>query len=146
MPESKKSIIQGITDFFLGCPLLKDGVFNVDYLGEEAIQYSVETIPSNPVIYEYVDGTQIRQYTFGFGSREYYTQERFQNIENSSFYEELSDWVEEQSRAGNFPVMPDDLTPDSLEVTTSGYIFGSSEEYARYQIQMRLIYIKNTRR
>lgn len=38
-----ESIIQGLVDYFMGCPLLKDGVFRMDALGEEAVEYTIET-------------------------------------------------------------------------------------------------------
>ena len=35
-----RSIIQGVSDYFLNCPLLKDGVFRVDALGTEPVDKS----------------------------------------------------------------------------------------------------------
>ena len=83
------SIIQGLTDYFMKCPLLKDGVFRVDALGNEAVEYTIETGVVSPVIQEYLDGSSIRQYKFTFGSREYYSLDRLENIQNSTFYENL---------------------------------------------------------
>ena len=45
-----KSIIQGVSDYFLNCPLLKDGVFRVDALGTEPVEYTIETGISDPII------------------------------------------------------------------------------------------------
>ena len=44
-----KSIIQGVSDYFLNCPLLKDGVFRVDALGTEPVEYTIETGIFDPV-------------------------------------------------------------------------------------------------
>ena len=74
--------------------------------------------------------------------REFYTMDRLQNIANSGFYEDLADWVEEQSRIGNLPVLPDGMTADSMEVMSPGYIFDMTGKTARYQMPMRLVYIK----
>lgn len=38
-----KSIMDGIADYFLRCPLLKDGVFRVDALGPDPVEYTIET-------------------------------------------------------------------------------------------------------
>ena len=35
-----KSIIEGVADFFKGCPLLNAGVFRVDALGDEPQEYT----------------------------------------------------------------------------------------------------------
>ena len=96
------SVLEGITEYFLKCPLLKDGVFRVDALGPDPVEYTIETGIFDPVIQRYVDGSSERQYQFQFGSREFYSMDRVQNIENSTFYEEFADWVEENSMAGKF--------------------------------------------
>ncbi|MGN0398806.1 MAG: hypothetical protein ACI4EO_01645 [Blautia sp.] len=136
------SIIQSVTDFFLDCPLLKDGVFRVDALGASGIEYTIETGTFDPIVQEFVDGSSIRQYQFSFGSREYYSMDRIQNIENSAFYERLADWVEEQSKLGNLPKLPDGMDAEEMQVMSPGYIFDISMKNARYQIPLRLVYFK----
>lgn len=126
----------------MGCPLLKDGVFRMDALGPDPVEYTIETGTFTPIVQSYVDGSSVRQYQFSFGSREYYDMDRLQNIENSSFYEDLAEWVEEQSRAGNLPELPDGMIPEELEVLSPGYIYDITMKNARYQIPLRLIYLK----
>ena len=137
-----KSIIGGVTDFFMKCPLLKGGVFRVDALGDHAVEYAIETGIFEPILRRYVNGDTERQYQFNFGSREFYSMDRIQNIQNSAFYEEFADWVEEQNRNENFPELPDGCEPRSLEVLSPGYIYDGSMRNARYQIQLRLTYYK----
>ena len=67
------SIIEGLTDSFLQCPLLKDGVFRVDALGSDPVEYALETGMTSPIVRTYVDGSSIRQYQFNFNSREAYS-------------------------------------------------------------------------
>ena len=87
-----KSIIEGVADFFKGCPLLNAGVFRVDALGDEPQEYTIETGIFNPIIETYIDGSSDRRYQFNFGSREYYNMDRLQNIANSTFYEDFANW------------------------------------------------------
>ena len=136
------SIIESLAGYFLTCPLLKDGYFHVDFLGPDPVEYTLEVLPCDPIVKRYVNGDTLRRYLFVFGSREYYSADRTQNIGNVAFYEELSDWVEERSRAGDFPELPDGLSPDGLRTVSSGYLFDESMESARYQIQLELIYYK----
>ena len=89
-----KSIIEGLTDYFLQCPLLKDGVFRVDALGSEPVEYALATGMTSPVVRTYVDGSSIRQYQFNFNSREAYSMDRILAIQNQSFYEDFCNWVE----------------------------------------------------
>ena len=97
------SIIDALEKYFIGCELLKDGALRVDYLGEKPVEYTIEVLPCDPVVKRYLGGSTVRQYLFAFGSREFYSQERLQNIQNSAFYELLADWVETRSLSGILP-------------------------------------------
>jgi hypothetical protein len=134
------NIIQGIIDYFMDCPLLKDGVFHLDALGDEPVEYVIDTGIFDPIIRTYVNGDTERQYQFTFGSREAYSLDRINNLSNSAFYEMFQEWVEEQNRLGHFPVLPDGCEPRELVCTSSGYLFDNAGTSARYQIQLRLEY------
>lgn len=108
----------------------------------EPIEYVLETGMTNPILTTYLDGSSLRQYQFTFGSREYYSLDRAQNIDNSTFYEQFCDWVEAQNKAGIFPELPEGCEPQQLNVITPGYLFDASMESARYQVQLQLIYFK----
>lgn len=136
------SIIDALEKYFIGCELLKDGALRVDYLGEKPVEYTIEVLPCDPVVKRYLGGSAVRQYLFAFGSREFYSQERLQNIQNSAFYELLADWVETRSMSGILPELPDGMEAQQLEVVSSGYLFDGSMTNARYQIQLRLLYFK----
>ena len=136
------SIIDALEKYFIGCELLKDGALRVDYLEEKPVEYTIEVLPCDPVVKRYLGGSTVRQYLFAFGSREFYSQERLQNIQNSAFYERLADWVETKSMSGVLPELPDGMEAQQLEVVSSGYLFDGSMTNARYQIQLRLLYFK----
>ena len=136
------SIIDALEKYFIGCELLKDGALRVDYLGEKPVEYTIEVLPCDPVVKRYLGGSTVRQYLFAFGSREFYSQERLQNIQNSAFYERLADWVETKSKSWVLPELPDGMEAQQLEVVSSGYLFDGSMTNARYQIQLRLLYFK----
>lgn len=136
------SIIDALEKYFIGCELLKDGALRVDYLGEKPVEYTIEVLPCDPVVKRYLGGSTVRQYLFAFGSREFYSQERLQNIQNSAFYELLADWVETRNLSGILPELPDGMEAQQLEVVSSGYLFDGSMTNARYQIQLRLLYFK----
>lgn len=137
-----ESIIEGLDRYFRDCPLLQDGVFRVDALGDEAVEYMLEPGISSPVVKTYVDGSSVRQYLFNFNSREYYGMDRVQAIQNSTFYEKFGEWVEEQSEAGRLPELPEGMEARSISVLTPGYLYDASFTSARYQIQLQLKYYK----
>lgn len=135
-----KPIIEGIRDYILSYPELKDGCLMVDVLGSEPVEYTVETVPCDPIHTRYVDGDCIKQFLFIFASREYFGEDVNQAIENLSFYEEFEDWIYEQNQSGSLPDLGDGRSPISIEVLTRGYSLSETANTARYQIQLRLLY------
>ncbi len=135
------AIIDGLKEFFKECPLLGDGVINVNYLGSKKADYSIESVPAEPVLRRYVDGATLRQYVFVFASREYYDDDREENIRAAGFYEQLQSWLEERNRTGRLPEISDG-TALRLETLSGGYVLSDRAGTARYQMQCRLIYKK----
>lgn len=134
-----KPIIECVREYIKEFPELKDGYLYVDYLGSQAVEYTVDAVPCDPVYKRYTDGGCLRQFLFLFASREYYSADVNQCIENLSFYELFARWVETQNDRGQLPDL-DGRTPVSLEVLTGGYAFDADENTARYQMQLRLVY------
>lgn len=139
-------IIDGLRNYIRKCPHL--GTFNnairvnVNYLEPHADNYSIEEIPIEPILKEYVNGDSIRQYAFIFTSREPYGADVLQNIDNSGFYEKFAEWVEQNSDDGIFPKLDNNLEPLEIKVTSTGYAFAVTEDTAQFQIQLRLKYFK----
>ncbi len=137
-------IIDSIRDYMLDCPVLDAyAKLNVDFLGTQPTEYTIDSQPTTSIVKQYVDGSVIKQFVFVFGSREYYGPDVLQNIENSGFYEELSEWFDEQSKIGNLPTLKDGKKAIKIEALTTGYLFDATEDNARYQIQARLIYYED---
>lgn len=136
-------IIDSIRDYMLDCPVLDAyAKLNVDFLGTQPTEYTIDSQPVTSIVKQYVDGSAIKQFVFVFGSREYYGPDVLQNIENSGFYEELSEWFDKQSKTGNLPTLKDGKKAIKIEALTTGYLFDATEDNARYQIQARLIYFE----
>ena len=136
------TIIKALRDYFLTCPLMGDSKINVDYLPESGVEYSIDTTPATEVIKRYVNGDTKRQYLFVIRSVNEYGSDTLQNIANSGFYEEFSDWLEAQTEAENFPVIPGGMKPEKIEAQTTGYLFTTSPDAGKYQIQCRLVYLQ----
>lgn len=140
--ERPSSIIEGVVAYLEVCPLLKDGAFRLDALGDQPTEYVIEVGVFDPVIETYIDGSSDRRYQVNFGSREAYDLDRLQNMANSSFYEGFASWLEGQNRAGILPGLPVGCTPETIEAQSSGYLFNEDGKSARYQIQIELTYHK----
>lgn len=139
-------IIDGLRTYIRKCPALrkynKAVKVNVDYLEDKPTTYSIEEVPSDIVIQKYVDGSSKRQYVFVFASRESYSEDVIDNINNSGFYEDFAEWLEEQTNNDNLPFIGDDKEVLKIEAMTNGYAFKTDVDTARYQIQCRMIYMK----
>lgn len=139
-------IITTLRAYMLACPLLADlKKLNIDYLGTAGPgEYSIDTVPTNPIVKKYADGGAIKQYTFVFASKEFYGDDPLEQLDSLGFYENLQEWFEEMTNKNTLPELDDGRTSISLETLTSGYIFDSSEiGKARYQIQARLKYLED---
>jgi hypothetical protein len=137
------SMIERIRDYVLTYPQLPDGAVQIDYLGAEAGQFTLEAVPCDPVYRRYTDGGCIRQYLFVFASRSYYGADVALCAENQALFEGLSRWIRENDRQGALPVLDEGCTAERLDVLSSGYVLSEDTESARYQMQLRLIYTDN---
>lgn len=136
------TIIESVRQFLGGCPLLADGLLRVDFLPEDAASYSVDVTPVTPVVKRYLDGSSTRQFLFTLATRTYYGEFVRQQLDNLAFFDQFTEWVDAQDRARNYPDLGEGRQVQSLEVTTSGYVFAADTETARYQIQCRLVYFQ----
>ena len=119
------------------------GRLDVDFLGEDADTYSIDTIPTTEVIKRYKDGGCVKQFLFAISSRRFYDQNIAQNVENLKFFEDLTEWVEARVKARDLPIMDGGKTAQKIIVTSSAYPFIVTEDgKARYQLQMRFEYYK----
>ena len=136
-------IIEAIREYIskLDCMKVFDNAINVNYLDSETDSFSIEEVPSQSIIKKYVDGSSIRQFQFTFCSREPYGSEVIQNIDNSTFYEDFANEIEDKNNKGILPLL-EDVEVRSLEVTSSAYAVSVTEEKGMYQINLNLKYFK----
>lgn len=134
-------MIEAVRTWFRTCPLLrKDTIFGVDKLGADPVGYEIAPLSCNPVVKKYVDGSSIRQFQFAFASREVYDEQ--QNMQNTAFYEQLQDWLEEQADIGNLPALGEGKKARDLQILSSGYVYDTGDSTAIYQMELSLLYIQ----
>lgn len=132
-----QGIIETIREYVKGCPVLHDGVINVDYL-PEGTAYSVDAIQADPIYKRYTDGGTIRQKYFAITSKELYG-DAIANIENSNFCQNFEEWIHENNESGTLPEL-DGYKAQRIEVTFSGALMYSDVGTGVYQIQCRILY------
>lgn len=48
--QENKSMIESVRDYFLECPILKDGHLYIDYLNEKPTDYSIDPLVCSPIV------------------------------------------------------------------------------------------------
>ena len=134
-------MIEKIKEYFINHVTLAEEFENIliDFLNDEAITYSIEPIPVEPVLRQYRDGGSLNQFIFQFGSREFYDNSVAQNINNLGFYEKFQEEIETNNKNG---VLPEISGIQSIECLNNGTIQDVQNGTAKYVIQMRIIYEK----
>ena len=135
-----RTVAESIRDYILHFPELKEGCLLVDFLGDKAVEYTIEPVPCDPVVKKYTDGSCIKQFLFLFASREYYSEDVNLCLDNLGFYEKFEEWIEHQNDDECLPELDGEREPISIEVLTRGSAFSAEADTARYQIQLRLLY------
>lgn len=142
------SIISGIKEYFDTCPIIENlsGKVKVDFLKDQNRVFSIEPIPINPIVAEYLDGIKEKQYQFSLVVKFPYSDEAKQNIENNELFEKLADWVEAQSEKGNLPELPAGMQAEGLTVTSPGALLQVTTDWrtGRYQTTMLLEYLDSS--
>lgn len=132
-------MMEAVRNYFLKCPFLKDGALHVNYLGSRPVEYTIDQVPAEPIVKEYVDGSSIRQLVFVFASRESYSADTLDNLAKSSFYDDLLDWIGSNNYNETLPELPQGHAQE-VELLSLPYLFQVEEDRARYQIQARVTY------
>lgn len=124
-------------------PGLSGGVMHVDWLPPDARSFSVDSVPAEPILNRYMDGSSRRQLLFVVASREYYGPDVPSQEENMEWYEGLSDWVETQNLRRSFPDLGAGRKCRSIDIISTAYPVAVSDDgMARYQVQMRMTYLQ----
>ena len=137
-------IIESIRDYIgsLHCMATNNNAINANFLDGEVDSFSIEEVPAEPIVKKYIDGSSVRQFQFAFCSREPYGAEILQNIDNSSFYEDFSNEIEEKNNRNILPIGDSNIEPIELKVTSSAYLVSTEENTAMYQINLNFKYFK----
>ena len=139
---SDTNIIEGVRQFLRTYPPLYNDKINVDFLPEEGRSYAIEAVPAQQIIRTYVDGSSLCQCLFTVASREPFSEEVRQQLDNLDFYWKLSDWLKEKTMEKDLPDLGEGMEALSIRATTYGYAFSNDTNFARYQIQCRMEYLR----
>lgn len=131
----EKSKMELIKEFIETCPYLKNGQVNVDYIKDKPQSYSIDETPVDPVLQNFSDGGRRLQIQFDFSIQSNFSV--LENIKNSKFCDDFTDWIYEQNKKENLPKIEGAVW---IKCLGRGTILQTTETTAIYVIPMQLAY------
>ena len=132
---AEKSKIELIRDFIQTCPYLKNGKVNVDYIKDKAQSYSIDETASTTILARFADGGTRNQILFDFSIQANFSV--LENIKNSKFCDDFTNWIKEQDKIENLPKIDGICW---IRCTGRGTILQTTETTAIYVIPMQVVY------
>lgn len=132
---AEKSKMELIKDFIETCPYLNKGKVNVDYIKDKPLSYSIDETPVDPVLQNFSDGGRRLQIQFDFSIQANFS--ALENIKNSKFCDDFTDWIYEQNKKENLPKIDGAVW---IKCLGRGTILQTTETTAIYVIPMQLVY------
>lgn len=135
------AMIDKVKEYIEKCPYLKEyAELNIEYLQDKVNTHSInENAGYDPIISKDILGNQEKQFLFTFDSKLIWNEDIQNNIDNSKFFENFKNWLEENNKNKIFPNI-DGIY--EIGATTNGYIFATNANEAIYRIQCYLKYFK----
>lgn len=134
-----------LREYLLQCPYFeKLKELGIDMLSKDANVASIDKTPIKPIVKEKVNGDSSRQVSFIIRANFEHFDELKTKIENSEFFEDVSEWIEEQNELENFPILKGNKTATKISISSSDYLvtINPNLRKACYQIQILMEYDK----
>lgn len=132
---AEKSKMELIKEFIETCPYLKKGKVNVDYLKDKPLSYSIDETPVDPVLQNFSDGGRRLQIQFDFSIQANFS--ALENIKNSKFCDDFTDWIYEQNKNENLPKIDGTVW---IKCLGRGTILQTTDSTAIYVIPIQVAY------
>lgn len=142
MPEINN--VEKLREWLRTCPsIAQSKYFGADYIGENATEYSVISVPSALRYRENILGDRIllssQEQNFIFAAKVPYGADVQQNLANLGFFQDVANWIATQNKQGNFPDW-DGGVVTAVECTNTGAPVQTGSDAARYQFQIKVTY------
>lgn len=138
-------MIDSVRDYISQCPYLDEiTAVNVNYLGDSVKAYSVnEKAEYNSVISKDILGNEESQLQFTFDTKFYWNDEVQNNVDNSKFFEDFSNWLRENNKNKIFPTVEEsNIKITSISATPNGYILETLSDEAIFRINCVMNYTR----
>lgn len=110
---------------------------NADMLSTDINDYSLDKIPTDSEMENWILGINIKRDVFSFRSRKSYSQDTINNLENIGFFEQFEEIIKSNNEAG---VLPDIDGIETIECLSPGTLFSADGTTAIFDIQIQITY------
>lgn len=112
---------------------------NVDFLGLDVNNYSLDKIPTASTVETWLTGTKVCRDVYSFRSRNPYSSDRLNNLQNIGFFEKFESIIKTNNDKG---VLPEIKNIESIECLNCGTFNNadSSMKTAEFDIQLQITY------
>lgn len=137
------NLVESLTDYFKTYPGLETKTIFIDFLKEKGSSFAILPSPAQPVTVRNIDGSYEKQFAFSLVGRFNYSQEIAMNIQNSSFFFDLEEWIINNNENEVYPTI-EGYNVIGIETTSNGYLLGISPDgkTGQYEIKFNLKYEK----
>ena len=138
------NLVESLKNYFNTYQGLQEETIFVNFLKEKGSSFSIIPSPTQPVTRYNIDGTYEKRFTFSLVGRFNYSQEIRMNIENSSFFQDLEEWLINNNEQDIYPDLGDGYRALRISVISNGYLLGISPDgkTGQYEIRFELQYEK----
>lgn len=113
--------------------------FNVDFLSNEPDNYSLDKVPVNSIVEEWITGDELHRDLYNLRSRMNYSSDTISNIENIGFYEVFEQTIKEKNRKKELPNIEG---IQSISCLNCGTMVTANTNTAEFDIQVQIEYLK----
>lgn len=110
---------------------------NVDFLGLEVNNYSLDKIPTASTVQSWITGTNICRDVYSFRSRNAYSSDRIDNLKNIGFFEQFESIIKSNNDKG---ILPEIEGIQSIECLNCGSVATANTNTCEMDIQIQITY------
>ena len=110
---------------------------NADMLSNKVDDFSLNKIPTEPVVENWIIGISKKKDVYSFRSRKAYSQDTINNLENIGFFEEFENIIKTNNDEG---VLPQIDNIESIECLNCGTLNMTDGTSAIFDIQIQVTY------
>jgi len=113
---------------------------NANMLSNKIDDYSLDKIPTNKEVENWIIGIAVNRDVYSFRSRKSYSQDTIVNLKNVGFFEQFENAIKTNNEEGNLPDIPN---IESIECLNCATMNSADGKQAEFDIQIQITYRDN---